>query len=98
MFFLVFEDENKAFSLKDCRGCHIFLGSEFKQDYFIEEGFVCSNVCFFLRLCWTWSILWVQRTQMILLAGSRGVGVWRAAPGMHTLGTEQAGLRAPYAV
>lgn len=51
MFFLVFEDENKAFSLKDCQGCHIFLGSEFKQDYFIEEGFVYSNVWFFLRLC-----------------------------------------------
>lgn len=50
---LVFEDENKfkAFSLKDCRGCHIFLGSEFRQDYFIEEGFVCSNVWVFLRLC-----------------------------------------------
>lgn len=49
--FLVFgvEIKLKAFSLKAYQGCHIFLGSEFKQDYFIKEGLACGNG-FFLRL------------------------------------------------
>lgn len=49
MLFLVFGDENKlkAFSLKAYQGCHILLGSEFKQDQFVKEGLVCGNVFFF---------------------------------------------------
>lgn len=44
--FLEFGDENKlkAFSLKAYPGCHIFLGPEFEQDYFIKEGLVRGNV------------------------------------------------------
>lgn len=39
---LVFGDENnlKAFRLKAYQSCHGFVGSEFKQDYFIKEGLV----------------------------------------------------------
>lgn len=46
---LVFGDENKlkAFTLKTYQGCHNYLGSEFKQDYFFKEGLVCGNVVFF---------------------------------------------------
>lgn len=42
----MFGDKNnlKAFSLKASQSCHGFVGSEFKQDYFLKEGLVCSNV------------------------------------------------------
>ena len=55
---LVFGDENKlkAFSVKSYQGCHIFLGSEFKQDYFLQEGLVCGN--FFFK-----AILNIEHTQ-----------------------------------
>lgn len=40
----------KAFSWKAYPSCHGFVGSEFKQDYFIREGLVRGNDFFFFQV------------------------------------------------